>query len=112
MWDELELHVLSADTFGTVEALAESVRAEFRRVESGRDKRAYVEALGAQRCVSIGNGRNDGLMLRAAGLAIAVLGPGGPTRDAHSAADVIAISIDDALGLLSDPRTLTATLRP
>ena len=60
MCDELELHVLSADTFGTVEVLVESVRAEFRRVKSGRDKRAYVEALGAQCCVAIGNGRTTG----------------------------------------------------
>jgi P-type E1-E2 ATPase len=110
--DELELHILSADTFGTAEAIAVSIHAEFLRVASGRDKLEYVESLGAQQCVAVGNGRNDGPMLRAAGLGIAVLGPEGLHLDALTAADVIALSIDEALGLLADARTLTATLRP
>jgi phosphoserine phosphatase len=62
---DLSLEHLVLDVKGTL-----SARAEFRRVESGRDKRAYVEALGAQCCVAIGNGRNDRLMLRAAGLGL------------------------------------------
>jgi soluble P-type ATPase len=109
---ELELHILSADTFGTAAALATSIHAEFHRVDSGRDKLDYIELLGAQQCVAIGNGRNDGPMIRAAGLGIAVLGPEGLHAEAFAAADVIAISIDEALGLLTDARTLTATLRP
>jgi soluble P-type ATPase len=110
--DELQLHILSADTFGTAETLATSIHAEFHRVDSGRDKLDYIELLGAQQCVAIGNGRNDGPMIRAAGLGIAVLGPEGLQAEALTAADVIAISIDEALGLLADTRTLTATLRP
>ena len=110
--DELELHVLSADTFGTAEAIAASIQARFRRVASGRDKLEYIESLGARQCVAVGNGRNDGPMLRAAGLGIAVLGPEGLHAEALTAADVIALSIDEALGLLADARTLTATLRP
>jgi P-type E1-E2 ATPase len=108
----LELHVLSADTFGTAEALAASIGAEYRRVDSGQDKREYIQALGAQRCVAVGNGRNDGPMLHAAGLGIAVVGPEGLHADALAAADVIALSIDEAVGLLADSRTLTGTLRP
>jgi soluble P-type ATPase len=110
--DKLQPHLLSADTFGTAETLATSIRAEFRRVDSGRDKLDYIELLGAQQCVAIGNGRNDGPMIRAAGLGIAVLGPEGLHAEALTAADAIAISIDEALGLLTDTRTLTATLRP
>jgi P-type E1-E2 ATPase len=110
--DELKLHVLSADTFGTAEALAGRIRAEYRRVESGQDKLEYIESLGAQECVAVGNGRNDGPMLRAAGLGIAVVGPEGLHAQALIAADVIALSIDEALELLVDARTLTGTLRP
>ena len=40
---ELALHVLSADTFGTAEKLASDVGADFRRVSTGADKLAYVE---------------------------------------------------------------------
>jgi soluble P-type ATPase len=51
-------------------------------------------------------------MLQAAGLGIAVLGPEGLHTEALTAADVVALSIDEALRLLADARTLTATLRP
>jgi soluble P-type ATPase len=110
--DELELHVLSADTFGTAEALAARIHAAFRRIDSGQDKLTYIRKLGAEECVAVGNGRNDGPMLLAAGLGIAVLGPEGLHPQALTSADVIALSIDEALGLLTDTRTLTATLRP
>ena len=109
---ELELHVLSADTFGTAAALAERIGATYRQIRDGTDKRDYVHALGPDRCVAIGNGRNDAPMLEAAALGIAVIGPEGTHRSALDRADVVALSIDEALGLLAEPRTLTATLRP
>jgi P-type E1-E2 ATPase len=109
---ELELHVLSADTFGTAAALAVCVHASYRRVRNGHDKREYIRALGADRCVAIGNGRNDATMLEAAALGIAVIGPEGTHRSVLDSADVVALSIDEALALLTEPRTLTATLRP
>jgi P-type E1-E2 ATPase len=109
--DVLELHTLSADTFGTAEPIAESLGAVFRRVESGEDKRRYVETLGPARCVAIGNGRNDVAMLQSAALGIAIVGPEGASAQAAIAADVLVMSINAALALLHDPETLTATLR-
>jgi soluble P-type ATPase len=50
-------------------------------------------------------------MLEAAGLSLAVLGPEGTSMKAVMAADVLCRSVHDALDLLLDPRTLTATLR-
>jgi hypothetical protein len=41
-----------------------------------------------------------------------VIGPEGLHTEALTAADILAHSVDEALGLLNDPRTLTATLRP
>ena len=110
--EELALHVRSADTFGTAEELAATLHADFRRIDSGEDKRAYVERLGADRCVAIGNGRNDAAMLAAAGLGIAVVGPEGAHATAVSAADVVVRSIGEALALLCSPQALTATVRP
>jgi soluble P-type ATPase len=107
----LDLHALSADTFGTAEQLAERLGAAFVRVAEGGDKRRYVEALGPHRCVAIGNGRNDASMLRTVALGIAVVGPEGASARAAAAADVLARSIADALALLREPKTLTATLR-
>lgn len=108
----LELHVVSADTFGGAEQLAETLGARFRRVGTGRDKRAYVEQLGGEQCVAVGNGANDAAMLEAAALGIAVVGPEGAAGTALQAADVVCGSIVDALGLLLDERALVATLRP
>jgi P-type E1-E2 ATPase len=107
----LELHAVSADTFGTAETLAEQLGAAFVRVASGDEKRRYVQALGEARCVAIGNGRNDASMLRAVGLGIAVVGPEGASAQAAAAADILVRSIGDALALLREPRALTATLR-
>jgi soluble P-type ATPase len=70
--DVLALHLLSADTFGTAEQLAESLHYEFRRVANGDEKRAFVQRLGAATCAAVCNGANDGPMHRAAGLGIAV----------------------------------------
>ena len=109
---QLVLHVLSADTFGTAEGLARQVRATYRRIKTGGDKREYVNSIGPRACVAIGNGRNDGLMLQSAAVGIAVIGPEGAHRDALAAADVVAASIEQALALLLEPQTLVATLRP
>jgi len=109
--DELALHVLSADTFGTAENLARELRAEFRRITSGNDKVNYVQRLGPHKCVAVGNGRNDAPMLKTAALGIAVIGPEGAHARAVAAADVLTRSVEEALALLADPRALTATLR-
>jgi P-type E1-E2 ATPase len=109
---DLAVHMLSADTFGTAEALAADLGAEFRRVRTGEDKRAYVEQLGAARCVAVGNGANDVPMLRAAALGVAVLGPEGTSSAAIAAATIACRSISEALDLLLTPTALTATLRP
>jgi P-type E1-E2 ATPase len=109
--EDLRLHVLSADSFGTAEQVADHLEATFRRIKTGEDKRAHVEALGAERCIALGNGRNDVPMLRAAALGIAVVGPEGASGAALAVADVATRSIGEALTLLADPTALTATLR-
>jgi P-type E1-E2 ATPase len=110
--DELDLHLLSADTFGGAEAVAQRLGAAFCRIRTGEDKRDYVASLGPQTCVAVGNGRNDAPMLAAAGLGIAVVGPEGAHAAALLAADIVTRSTEEALSLLLDPTMLTATLRP
>jgi soluble P-type ATPase len=80
-------------------------------IADGDDKARFVEGLGAERCVAIGNGANDAAMLAAAALGIAVVGPEGAAGSALLAADVVARSIADALDLVLDERALVATLR-
>jgi P-type E1-E2 ATPase len=107
----LELHVLSADTFGTLATVTEELGVQAQTVATGADKARVVVGLGAERCIAIGNGANDGPMLERAALGIAVIGPEGAAPSAVGAADVVCTSIVDALDLLLDTRAVVATLR-
>jgi soluble P-type ATPase len=109
---QLEIHLVSADTFGGLEALARQLAVRSERVLTGDDKRAYVGRLGVERCAAIGNGANDAAMLEAVALGIAVIGPEGASGAAVAAAVVVCGSITEALDLLLDSRALAATLRP
>jgi soluble P-type ATPase len=110
----LELHVLTADTFGRANAELRGVDCRLTVLGAraqDRAKAAYVRRLGAGSTACIGNGRNDRLMLRAAALGIAVVQAEGAARESVMAADVIVASVLDALDLLIEPRRLLATLR-
>lgn len=109
--ERLEIHVLSADTFGTLDDLAQSLGVEAHRISSGAEKHAFLERLGAKRCEAIGNGNNDVAMLGASALGIAVIGPEGASPAAVAAADLVCGSIVEALELLLDDRVIVATLR-
>jgi len=112
--ESLQIHVLTADTFG--KAQSNLLEVPCRCVVVARDeqhlgKLAYVEQLGAQSTVCIGNGRNDRLMLARAALGIGVVQQEGAAAETLSAADVVCPSIASALGLLTNPLRLVATLR-
>jgi soluble P-type ATPase len=107
----LEPRLVSADTFGALSALAETLGIEAVLAVDSAAKVAVLERLGPSRCAVVGNGANDAAALRAAGLGVAVVGPEGASTEALLAADVICGSILDALDLLLDERALIATLR-
>ncbi len=107
----LHVHLLSADTYGTLDAVARELGASAETIATGGDKATFVRDLGAESCAAIGNGANDVAMLEASSLGIAVVGPEGAAGAAVRAADVVCGSILDALDLLLDERALVATLR-
>lgn len=112
--EDLEIHVVTANTFGKVESRLEGFRARVVILPvEGQDvgKREYVEKLGPQRVVAVGNGRNDRMMLQASALGIAVVEGEGASAETLTAADVVAPGIRPALELLTNPLRLTATLR-
>jgi soluble P-type ATPase len=108
---ELEVRLLSADTFGTLEELGRELGVEATRISTGMEKGDLVRELGGGSCAAIGNGRNDAEMLAEVRLGIVVLGPEGLSPQALSAARIVCPSITVALDLLADPRALAATLR-
>jgi soluble P-type ATPase len=111
---DLQIHVLTADTFGKARAQLEGLPYQLVVLPADNQdegKRAYVERLGSERTVAIGNGRNDRRMLKAAALGIAVVGEEGAAAEALLAADVVCRDIFSALALLANPLRLVATLR-
>jgi P-type E1-E2 ATPase len=112
--NQIAIRLLSADTYGTLAAVAMDLQVPMQRLEpedQAAQKAAVVETLGAGQVVAIGNGANDMGMLRRAALGMAVLGPEALARDCLMAADVIVPSITVGLDLLLYPRRLAATLR-
>ena len=112
--NDLTLHVLTADTFGKAKEGLEGIPCKLSilpKDDQQAGKLEYVQSLGADNTVSIGNGRNDQLMLKASKLGIAVILEEGSSVETIYSADVVCTSIVSALALLSNPLRLTATLR-
>ena len=112
--EELQVHILTADTFGKVRSRVEGIPCELSILpleNQDKGKLDYVKGLGAGYTVCIGNGRNDRLMLKEAALGIAVILEEGAATETLVAADVVSPSILSALELFTNPLRLTATLR-
>lgn len=111
---EFRLHVITADTFGSVERELREYGCEIKILSSDnhtREKGLFIESLGATRTVAIGNGNNDEEMLKKAAIGIALLGEEGCSKNALLASDMVCKNITEALELLRYPKRLIATLR-
>ena len=110
----VSLHIITADTNGTVAAQCAALPVEVLVFNGGavaREKAALVERLGAAETAAVGNGRNDVEMLRAAGLSLAVMGDEGAFTGALLVAHLACRTIEEALDLLLLPHRLKASLR-
>jgi len=108
------LHVLTGNTFGTVETELQEVKCKVVPLPSrdlGKEKEKYLHQLNPLQVISIGNGRNDTLMLKESVIGIVVIQKEGAASEAILSADVVCTDIFDALDLLSKPLRLIATLR-
>jgi len=111
---QLEIHVITADTFGLAADNLRDLPVKLKIIsasEQGRQKSQYIQKLGEEQTVAIGNGRNDRFMLMEARLGIATLQKEGASTEATQAANIVVNSILDALDLLLNPLRLKATLR-
>jgi len=110
----LAIHVVTGDTFGHAREALDRLPCSLTVLPPKRQAHAkldYVEHLGLQTTVAIGNGANDRLMLHACRLGIAVVQREGAAGQTIAVADVVVPSILDALDLLLHPLRLVATLR-
>ena len=110
----LDIHILTADTFGTVRSTFGQGGYTVHILPAGDERAAktdYVRSLGAMSCACMGNGNNDSGMLQEAGLSVAVLQPEGVAMAALSAAHILVPGIEAGLDLLLHPSRLKASLR-
>lgn len=111
--EHVKVHVLTADTYGTVTRQCEPLGVEVRtfpREGAAGCKEEIVRGLeGGMAC--LGNGFNDIQMFDAARLSIAVLEREGMCAALLGHATVVVRSIEDGLDLLLKPDRLRATLR-
>lgn len=112
--ENFQIFILTADTNGTAKEQCEGLPVILHTFPTG-DARSYkkelVKATGARRCVAMGNGRNDELMLREAGLSIAVIDREGAYGKILKEADIVVRSMQDGLDLLLNPSRIVAALR-
>ena len=112
--DRLDVHLLTADTHGRQTLIDQQLNIEAVRVKSGKEaeqKAAYVEKLGEDHVVAIGQGANDAAMLKSAALGICVFSPEGVAVETMTSADLITPDVHTALELLIKPLRIVASLR-
>jgi soluble P-type ATPase len=114
----VDIHVVTADSFGTAEEELKGLPLVCRRLEGKSEdvqKQRYAVELNPRYIAAFGNGNNDRLHLKvvkeAGGLAIAVENGEGCALEAILNANVFVVGVVNAFDLLLAPTRLRATLR-
>ena len=112
--DRLTLHLLTADTHGKQDIIDQQLNLIAVRIQPGNEdeqKVKYVQQLGAETVVAIGQGANDAGMLQVAALGICVLSREGAAVKTLLGADLVIADIYEALDILVKPLRIVSTLR-
>lgn len=111
---DIAIHILTADTFSTSKEELSDVPCKLVILEpelQDVQKEEYIVELGESRVISIGNGKNDFLMLEKAALSIMVIQEEGSYSKLLMVSDLVCINIIDALNLILKPKRMMAALR-
>ena len=111
---QVKIYILTADTQGVANEETKDMSIELIKIieeDSNQGKFEFFKTLDLERTVAVGNGNNDQLILKEAGLGIAVLGEEGLSISVIKNADIVVKDISDALDLFLKPKRLIATLR-
>lgn len=112
--EKASVYVLTVDTHGTAEEEVKDLNVELVKIpgeESKKGKSEFLKTLLPETTVAIGNGSNDELIFKEAGLGIAVMGDEGISVSAMKHADLVVKDILNALDLFLKPKRLIASLR-
>ena len=110
----IKVHLVTADTHGTARNECANMPIEiqiFDNSNAAENKREIPEKLGAENCICIGNGFNDGQMFEACSISIVVMGTEGCSAKSLVKADIVCKNIEDAFDLILKPSRMIATLR-
>ena len=109
-----EVHVLTGDSYGIAAEQLDGLSCELHILPQDNQaiaKQEFIEGIGGQHCIALGNGMNDALMLRAAEIGIAVLQEEGLATACLLESDLVVRSMPEAMRLIKDPHRLISTLR-
>lgn len=112
--DRLTIHLLTADTHNRQSTIDQQLDLVADYVKPGNEslqKAKFVQNLGAETVVAIGQGANDAEMLKAAALGICVMSPEGSAVQTLLSADIVVPDIFAALDLMNKPLRIVASLR-
>ncbi len=110
----VQVHVITADTFGSVKTELEGVNCKLAIISATNqadEKLNYLKSCGKDNSVCIGNGKNDKLMLSEASIGIALLQDEGAFTGTVFSSDILSKNINDALDLFLIPKRIIATMR-
>ncbi|XRO77450.1 HAD family hydrolase [Methanocaldococcus sp. 10A] len=119
--EKAEIYILSADTFGTLNDIADDLNVKGIKVDRkkyGSEKLAKLKILEElknqnpnKKIIAIGNGNNDELLLKNADLGICVIGDEGAWGKTILSSDIVVKDIIDALDLILKENRMKATIR-
>ncbi|MCM1989125.1 HAD family hydrolase [Oceanirhabdus seepicola] len=110
----ISVHLVTADTHGTARNQCANMPIEiqiFDNSNAAENKREIAQKLGAENCICIGNGFNDGQMFEACSISIIVIGTEGCSAKSLMKADIVCKNIEDAFELILKPKRMIADLR-
>lgn len=107
-------HVITADTYGTVAKELDGVNCTLVNLSESTEftcKTDYLNHLGAEHTLSVGNGFNDKALLKQSRLGIALIQAEGVCTETLLSSDITCLSVMDVFAYLETPNRLKATLR-
>ena len=111
---KLNIYLITANTQNNADYLQKELSIEPYIISPGQEatqKLSMTNLLGKGKCVAIGNGANDVLMLKQSAIGICIIGKEGASAEAVQHSDIVVYDVNDALDLLLYRKRLIATLR-
>ncbi|WP_251861203.1 HAD hydrolase family protein [Clostridium sp. Marseille-Q2269] len=112
--EKLNVYIITADTYGNVKKQCQGLPISIETFPKGSAtlyKRIFVEKLGPEETMVIGNGMNDIEMFKTAVLSVAVIGEEGCAGKLITQSDIVVNKIESVFSMIYNTNRIVATLR-